>query len=44
MRLQMLKLFQKLEDIYLPFRPKKRTRAETIVSEKGLKPLADLLR
>ena len=32
----------KVEDIYLPFRPKKRTRA-TIAKEKGLKPLADLL-
>jgi len=31
-----------LEDIYAPFRPKKRTRA-TIAKEKGLEPLADLL-
>ncbi|MBE7537739.1 MAG: RNA-binding transcriptional accessory protein [Opitutaceae bacterium] len=31
-----------LEDIYLPFRPKKRTRA-TIAREKGLEPLADLI-
>ena len=31
-----------LEDIYLPFRPKKRTRA-TIAREKGLEPLGDLL-
>jgi uncharacterized protein len=31
-----------LEDIYLPFRPKKRTKA-TIAKEKGLDPLADLL-
>ena len=31
-----------IEDIYLPFRPKKRTRA-TIAKEKGLEPLADLL-
>ena len=30
----------KLEDIYLPYRPKKRTRA-TIAKEKGLEPLAD---
>ena len=29
----------KLEDIYLPYRPKKRTRA-TIAKEKGLEPLA----
>ena len=32
----------KLEDIYLPYRPKKRTRA-TIAREKGLEPLAGLL-
>jgi protein Tex len=31
-----------LEDIYLPFRPKKRTRA-TIAKEKGLEPLADII-
>jgi uncharacterized protein len=31
-----------LEDIYLPFRPKKRTRA-TIAREKGLEPLADFI-
>jgi len=31
-----------LEDIYLPFRPKKRTRA-TIAKEKGLEPLAEIL-
>ncbi len=31
-----------LEDLYLPFRPKKRTRA-TLAKEKGLEPLADLL-
>jgi protein Tex len=31
-----------LEDVYLPFRPKKRTRA-TIAREKGLEPLADFL-
>jgi len=32
-----------LEDIYLPYRPKRRTRA-TIAKEKGLEPLADLIR
>jgi uncharacterized protein len=32
----------RLEDIYLPFRPKKRTRA-TIAKEKGLEPLAELI-
>ncbi len=31
-----------LEDIYLPFKPKRRTRAE-IAREKGLEPLAQLL-
>lgn len=31
-----------LEDIYLPFRPKKRTRA-IIARERGLEPLADLI-
>lgn len=31
-----------LEDIYLPFRPKKRTRA-TIAKEKGLEPLAIMI-
>lgn len=31
-----------LEDIYLPFRPKRRTRA-TIARERGLEPLAELL-
>ena len=31
-----------LEDIYLPYRPKKRTRA-TVAKEQGLEPLADLL-
>jgi uncharacterized protein len=32
----------KLEDIYLPYRPKKRTRA-MIAKEKGLEPLADTI-
>jgi protein Tex len=32
----------KLEDVYLPFRPKRRTRA-MIARERGLEPLADLL-
>jgi uncharacterized protein len=31
-----------LEDIYLPYRPKRRTRA-TVAREKGLEPLADLI-
>lgn len=33
---------QEVEDLYLPYRPKKRTRA-TIAKEKGLEALADLL-
>jgi uncharacterized protein len=32
----------KLEDIYLPYKPKRRTRA-TIAKEKGLEPLADVI-
>jgi uncharacterized protein len=32
-----------LEDLYLPFRPKRRTRA-TVAREKGLEPLAQLLK
>lgn len=36
------KTLSTLEDIYLPYRPKRRTRA-TIAREKGLEPLADLL-
>jgi len=34
---------QTLEDLYLPYKPKKRTRA-TIGREKGLEPLAELIR
>src|SRR5690606_4809011 len=33
---------QALEDLYLPYRPKPRTRA-TIAKERGLQPLADLI-
>lgn len=32
-----------LEDLYLPFKPKKRTRA-TIAKEKGLEPLAEIIK
>ncbi|MBN1448225.1 MAG: RNA-binding transcriptional accessory protein [Bacteroidetes bacterium] len=32
-----------LEDLYLPYKPKKRTRA-TIAREKGLEPLAEIIR
>ena len=38
---QSLKL-QEVEDLYLPYRPKKRTRA-TIARERGLEPLAQLI-
>jgi len=37
------KSLSELEDTYLPFRPKRRTRA-TIARDKGLAPLADLIR
>lgn len=33
---------QELEDLYLPYKPKKRTRAQ-IAREKGLEPLAELI-
>jgi len=33
---------QEVEDLYLPFRPKKRTRA-TVAREKGLEPLAEMM-
>lgn len=33
---------RELEDLYLPFRPKRRTRA-TVAKEAGLEPLADLM-
>ncbi len=33
---------QEVEDLYLPYKPKKRTRA-TVAREKGLEPLAELL-
>jgi protein Tex len=36
------KTLTELEDIYLPYRPKRRTRA-TIAKERGLEPLANLL-
>jgi uncharacterized protein len=32
-----------LEDLYLPFKPKKRTRA-TVAREKGLEPLAEFIK
>jgi protein Tex len=36
------KTIAELEDIYLPYRPKRRTRA-TIAREKGLEPLAEII-
>ena len=36
-------VLQEVEDLYRPYRPKKRTRA-TIAKEKGLEPLADIIR
>lgn len=40
--LEKAKILSELEDIYRPFRPKRRTRA-TVAKEKGLEPLADYL-
>ncbi|MDD5210646.1 MAG: Tex family protein [Elusimicrobiales bacterium] len=40
LKIEAAEVLSKLEDIYLPFRPKRRTRA-TIAKEKGLEPLAD---
>ncbi len=37
-----VKTMQELEDIYLPYKPKRRTKA-IIAREKGLEPLADLI-
>ncbi len=39
-KIERANILQELEDIYLPFRPKRRTRA-TVAKEKGLQPLAD---
>ena len=36
------KVLQKIEDLYRPFKPKRRTRA-TIAKEKGLEPLAEII-
>ncbi len=41
-RIRAIQTKQELEDIYLPFKPKRRTKA-TIAREKGLQPLADLI-
>ncbi len=41
-KLSLAETMTEIEDIYRPFRPKRRTRA-TIANEKGLEPLADLI-
>ena len=41
-RIDNAETMSELEDIYLPYKPKKRTRA-TIAREKGLEPLAELI-
>jgi uncharacterized protein len=41
-RIENAESMTELEDIYLPYKPKKRTRA-TIAREKGLEPLAELI-
>ena len=41
-RIQETLKLQDLEDLYLPYKPKRRTRA-TIAKEKGLEPLAELI-
>lgn len=41
-KMEAAETLSELEDLYLPFRPKRRTRA-TIAREKGLEPLAEIL-
>src|SRR6476469_5326449 len=41
-QLEVAETLQTIEDIYLPFRPKRRTRAQ-VARELGLQPLADAL-
>ncbi|MGM0599429.1 MAG: Tex family protein [Candidatus Rifleibacteriota bacterium] len=41
-QIQIAKTLNELEDIYLPYKPKKRTKAQ-IAREKGLEPLADMI-
>lgn len=40
--IQKAEVLQEVEDLYRPYKPKKRTRA-TIAKEKGLEPLADII-
>ncbi|HLU25257.1 MAG TPA: Tex family protein [Longimicrobiales bacterium] len=42
-RIEQAETKQELEDLYLPYRPRRRTRA-TIARERGLEPLAELIR
>ncbi len=41
-KIQSAMVLQEVEDLYLPYKPKRRTRA-TIARERGLEPLAELL-
>lgn len=41
-KLDQAQMLSELEDIYLPYRPKRRTRA-TVAREKGLEPLAEMI-
>ncbi len=41
-RIEKAKILQEVEDLYRPFRPKKRTRA-SVAKERGLEPLAQFL-
>ncbi len=41
-RIRAAMVLQEVEDLYLPYKPKRRTRA-TIAKERGLEPLAELL-
>ncbi|NUQ80125.1 MAG: RNA-binding transcriptional accessory protein [Bacteroidetes bacterium] len=41
-RVETCMIMAELEDIYLPYRPKRKTRA-SVAKEKGLEPLADLM-
>ena len=41
-KIEAVQTMQELEDLYLPFRPKRRTRA-TMARERGLEPLAETL-
>ena len=41
-KIEKIEILTELEDLYLPYRPKKRTRS-TIATEKGLEPLAKII-